>query len=337
MGGKAAGNRFRFGLFELNRDTLELSRKGRRVPLQALPARLLSMMVERAGEMVSREEIQGKLWPEGTFVDFEAGLNTAVRKIRQALDDSAQNPRFVETVPRRGLRFLASVEKEVDGGETGAAEGPSPPAAADPAATVRKIGNRRRIALGAAALAVVGAIAFATRARFGQNLEAGLRIEPLTSFPNEEYQGSFSPGGREFVFSWSGYEGTSTHLYVGQMGSGNVRAITSGAVRDELASWSPDGKWIAFVRDIHRLTLVSPQGGPTREIGETLWVQVSWTPDSSAVISTRKRKGTDLCDLEATSISTGERKALNDASDPVPCESDASLGFSPDHRYFGFT
>ncbi len=339
MDGKAAGNRLRFGLFELNRDTLELSRKGRRVPLQALPARLLLMMAERAGEMVSREEIEAQLWPEGTFVDFEAGLNTAVRKIRQALDDSAQNPRFVETVPRRGLRFLASVEKEEanGGGEIRPVAAPSSPVMAEPEAKRWNLGNRRVLALGAAALAVVGTIAFVARGRFEPNREAGLRIEPLTSFPNEEYQGSFSPGGREFVFSWSGYEGTSTHLYVGQTGSGNVRAITSGAVRDELASWSPDGKWIAFVRDIHRLTLVSPQGGPTREIGETLWVQLSWTPDSSEVISTRKRKDSDLCDLEATSISTGERKALNEASDPVPCESDASLGFSPDHRYFGFT
>ncbi|HXV64876.1 MAG TPA: winged helix-turn-helix domain-containing protein [Vicinamibacteria bacterium] len=104
---------FRFGLFELDRTRGELRREGRRVPIQDQPLRLLELLVERAGGTVGRDEIRNALWPETVHVDFEAGLNAAVRRLREALDDSATNPRYVATVPRRGYRFIAPVETSI--------------------------------------------------------------------------------------------------------------------------------------------------------------------------------------------------------------------------------
>src|SRR5215469_16864095 len=106
-----SGRRFRFGVFEADPATGELRRQGLRVKLNAQPFQVLLMLLERPGELVTREEISRQLWPDGTFVDSEHGLNSAVNRIREALGDSAGNPRFVETLARRGYRFVAPVEQ----------------------------------------------------------------------------------------------------------------------------------------------------------------------------------------------------------------------------------
>ena len=103
------GPRLLFGPFELRTDSGELFRDGVRVALQPQPARLLELLARRSGEVVSREEIQRHLWGEDTFVEFEQGLNFSIRRIRVALEDSPTNPVYIETVPRRGYRFLAPV------------------------------------------------------------------------------------------------------------------------------------------------------------------------------------------------------------------------------------
>jgi DNA-binding winged helix-turn-helix (wHTH) protein len=103
--------RYRFGVFELDATTGELRRKGIRVKLHSQPFQVLALLLERPGEMLTREEICRELWPDGTFVDYEHGLNSAINRLREALGDKASNPRFVETLARRGYRFLASVER----------------------------------------------------------------------------------------------------------------------------------------------------------------------------------------------------------------------------------
>jgi TolB-like protein/DNA-binding winged helix-turn-helix (wHTH) protein/Flp pilus assembly protein TadD len=102
--------RVRFGIFEVDLRAGELRKHGLRVRLQEQPFKVLAMLLERSGEVVTREELQKKLWPADTFVDFDHGLNKVINKIREALSDSAENPRFVETVARRGYRFLAEVK-----------------------------------------------------------------------------------------------------------------------------------------------------------------------------------------------------------------------------------
>ena len=102
-------SRYRFGTFELDAAQGRLSRSGSRVKLQDLPLRLLLLLVERPGEIVTREQVRQRLWPQDTFVEFDNSLGVAVRKLREALRDDADAPRFVETIPRRGYRFLAPV------------------------------------------------------------------------------------------------------------------------------------------------------------------------------------------------------------------------------------
>ena len=102
----------RFGVFEADLDARELRKNGRRIRLQDQPFAVLAVLIERPGAIVSREELRQKLWPADTFVDFDHSLNTAVNKIREVLGDSASSPRFVETVARRGYRFLAEVRSD---------------------------------------------------------------------------------------------------------------------------------------------------------------------------------------------------------------------------------
>jgi DNA-binding winged helix-turn-helix (wHTH) protein len=111
--------RYRFGVFELDVKTGELRRKGMRIKLHSQPFQILTMLLERPGEMLTREEICGRLWPDGTFVDYEHGVNSAVNRLREALGDKASNPRFVETLARRGYRFVAPVERLGSGGTNG--------------------------------------------------------------------------------------------------------------------------------------------------------------------------------------------------------------------------
>jgi len=110
---------YRFGVYEADAATGELRRQGMRVKLNAQPFQVLLMLLERylerPGELLTRDEISRRLWPDGTFVDFEHGVNSTVNRIREALGDAAGNPRFVETLARRGYRFIAPVERIVPG------------------------------------------------------------------------------------------------------------------------------------------------------------------------------------------------------------------------------
>src|ERR1700722_15776756 len=105
----SSGRKVRTGLFEIDLASGELRMNGRRLPLQEQPFRVLAMLLERPGEVVTRQELQARLWPVDTYVGFDEGLNTAIRKLRTVFGDSAGNPRFVETLPRRGYRFIAPV------------------------------------------------------------------------------------------------------------------------------------------------------------------------------------------------------------------------------------
>ena len=105
------GGRFRFGVFEFDETTLELVKNGRAVSLRPQPLKLLTLLIARPGELISRDSLQRALWDGDTFVDFEQGVNHAIRELRAVLGDSAESPRFIQTLPRRGYRFIAPVER----------------------------------------------------------------------------------------------------------------------------------------------------------------------------------------------------------------------------------
>jgi DNA-binding winged helix-turn-helix (wHTH) protein len=100
---------FQFGAFELSPHTRELRKNGVKLKLQDQPLQILLLLLERSGELVTRDEIQRRLWPENTYVDFDNAINSAVRKLRDTLAEAADNPRFIETIARRGYRFVAPV------------------------------------------------------------------------------------------------------------------------------------------------------------------------------------------------------------------------------------
>src|ERR1700693_4722963 len=104
----------RFGAFEVDLRSGEVHKHGIRLKLQDQPFRVLALLLEHSGDVVTREELRQKLWPADTFVDFDTGLNSAIKKLRDVLGDSAERPRFVETLPRRGYRWLAPVESVGD-------------------------------------------------------------------------------------------------------------------------------------------------------------------------------------------------------------------------------
>ena len=103
-------NSVRFGVYEFDLRSGELRKYGVRIKLQEQPCQILAILLEYRGKMVTREELQRRLWPSDTFVDFDHSLNTAVMRLREVLSDSSENPRFIETLPRRGYRFVAPVE-----------------------------------------------------------------------------------------------------------------------------------------------------------------------------------------------------------------------------------
>jgi TolB-like protein/DNA-binding winged helix-turn-helix (wHTH) protein/Flp pilus assembly protein TadD len=130
----------RFGLFEADLRTCELLKQGRKLKLQSQPFQILATLLERRGEIVTRDELCRRLWPEDTFVDFEHSLNTAVRRLREALSDSSENPVFIETLQRRGYRFIAPVV-QVEDSDAAKASVPSPDPSPPPASLTVSTGN----------------------------------------------------------------------------------------------------------------------------------------------------------------------------------------------------
>src|SRR5438876_12461330 len=110
---RAARRVMRFGVFEVDLHARELRKRGIKIGLQQQPLRVLALLLEHAGEVVTREDLRQAIWPAGTFVEFDVGLDAAIHKLRNALGDSAENPRLVETLPRRGYRFIATVHGAV--------------------------------------------------------------------------------------------------------------------------------------------------------------------------------------------------------------------------------
>jgi DNA-binding winged helix-turn-helix (wHTH) protein/tetratricopeptide (TPR) repeat protein len=136
---------FHFGVFEVHADSREILRQGHRVKLQEQPFQLLLLLLENPGEIVSREVLQHRLWPGNTFVEFGQSLGTAVTKLRQALDDDADNPRFIETIPRRGYRFIAPVDVRGAADNSSVSEVPSPNGSLDESQKVASDGTSRTV------------------------------------------------------------------------------------------------------------------------------------------------------------------------------------------------
>jgi DNA-binding winged helix-turn-helix (wHTH) protein/Tol biopolymer transport system component len=239
----------RFGVFELDLGAAQLTRNGTNIRLPQQPLRLLSLLLESPGEIVTREQLRRRLWPSDVFIDFDHGLNKSIQKLRDALGDSADSPRYIETIPRVGYRFIAPVrsgvlpEPEVDT-ETPGIPPPSSPAA--PSAATAGTPSQRWLWLGVGALAIAAAAAIA--------LDLASRSRPyvakytqLTDFMDSATTPALSPDGHMLAFVRGGSTFTSAgQIYVKILPDGEARLLTEDSRLKYGLAFSPDGSEIAY-------------------------------------------------------------------------------------------
>ena len=232
MEGANSSRRICFGPFEVDRATGELRKQGRRIKLQEQPFQVLAALLEKPGELVTREELRQRIWSDDTFVDFDHSLNKAINKVREVLGDSAANPRFVETLPRRGYRFIAPVE----GGQPVAAETPAPT-------------KRLRLWItGVVAVAIIAATTGWLASRKDTPGTAPLKVVPLTTYPDVEVHASFSPDGSEVAFARGRHYSSNFDIYIKQIGVDESSQLTDHPAHEFGPAWSPKGTHIAFLR-----------------------------------------------------------------------------------------
>ncbi len=308
----------RFEGFEADLRTEELSRAGRKLRLPHQSFRVLAMLLEKAGQLVTREELRARLWPAGTLVEYDQGLNAAVNRLREALGDSAEAPRFIETLPKRGYRFIAVIEPpalpspvtphrsgQLRGGEAARApevniSGSDGPVASlsgsagitDKPPVSDALRPRRKVLFAAAAglTAILIAVTISkmtdrslTRSPFGR------QVVPFASLPGKEFAPTFSPDGSQIAFAWNEGAGAGRQfdLYVKALGSERLLRLTHDPSRWISPAWSPDGSAIAFVRQTEEragIFVIPALGGSERSIvsdGLTVGgiIQISWSPD----------------------------------------------------------
>jgi len=275
--------RYRFGNFELDARSAELRRNGVKLRLQEQPFLVLRKLLESAGTLVTREELQGALWPADTFVDFDTNLNTAIKRLREVLGDSADVPVFIETIPRRGYRFLAPVQVLPNGGESNVTS--FTPPAGTPQVTAGTEGRHLRFGsmlAGLAVAAVLGGAAVALRSP-----------QPMPRI-TDSTQLTFDGLGKGNLQAHGGYiyfnEELSTHVSLVQV------PITGGLPR--VLDASDNGLYLADVsRDGGKLLVLTPDrgshrarlrvmelaSGSIRDVGDVSGNDASWTPNGKIV------------------------------------------------------
>ena len=319
-----------FGVFEVDLATGELRKQGLRIRLQEQPFAVLAALLEHPGEVVTREDLIARLWPDGTVVDFDRGLNAAVTRLRQALSDSAETPRYVETVARRGYRFVGMLETTAT---------PAPPK------RPRRFPWPAAAAISAIVMAGAGYWLIAGRS---DPTEPSWTVAPLTTEPGYEQHASFSPDGRQVTFQWGRGEG-GPRVYVKLVGPGDPIRLTSATHAEYGPAWSPDGKLIAFLRDLDAGTagiyVIPALGGVERKVAETpaasFWAlgnplrRLDWTPDNRHLVVSGPDWHGRMERLLLVSVDSGEKRWLT-AESPDKEAADREPAVSPDGRTLAF-
>jgi Tol biopolymer transport system component/DNA-binding winged helix-turn-helix (wHTH) protein len=274
----------RFATFEVDLQAQELRKGGLRLKLTGQPFQVLAVLLERPGIVVTREELQKRLWPD-TFVDVDHNLNTAINKIREALGDSAENPRFVETLPRRGYRFIAPIE-------TPHFIEPSNVTQGAPGKSVRQSLVARLVFL--FGVIVVSAAAGFLAYKWTNNSPRGVQrsLTRLTFDDGLQIGATWSPDGR--FLAYSSDRGGKFDIWVQQLNGGDPVRVTAGPGDKWQPEWSPDGKYIAYRSEANEggIFVVPALGGAGFERKISLFgYYPHWSPDSSQLLFQTARFG----------------------------------------------
>jgi Tol biopolymer transport system component/DNA-binding winged helix-turn-helix (wHTH) protein len=311
----------RFGLFEADLKTGELRRGGVKVPLQGQPFQVCAILVARSGELVTREELRKQVWPEDTFVDFDHALNTAITKIRLALGDEADNPRFVETLPRRGYRFIAPVVKP---------RSPEPAPRAPIARLETITAKAKWILAGAALLALLSAVGIW---RFERNRAETdlppLEVVPIAAMPGFESDPAFSPDGNQVAFAF-GAEKDKCGIYTVMVDGDKPLRLTNDP-GDAFPTWSPDGRRVAFYRFSEHGTAIYtvPALGGMEERLHTGFSGsgLDWSPDGKVLAFSESQEDKNRAWISLLSLADS---AIHPLTSPSNQEYDSAPAFSPD-------
>jgi Tol biopolymer transport system component/DNA-binding winged helix-turn-helix (wHTH) protein len=273
----------RFGVFELDLRAGELSGEGRRQKLPEQPFAILVALLDRPGEVVTRDELRQRLWPADTFVDFEHGVNAAVKRLRDALGDSADSPRFIETIPRRGYRFIGPIEPS----QVPAAD-PSLQVASRATTTHQPVLRRKRLLIATGAVAVIAGFVAATwwmasravtRPRSREH-----KLTRVTFGPGFDTDPTWSPDGR--FIAYSSNRSGNLDLWVQALDGGEPRQLTHSPAADAEPTWATDGSDLIVFRserDGGGLFAVPAHGGPERRL-TSFGTRPSWAPDGSGIL-----------------------------------------------------
>ena len=283
----------RFEKFELDLRTRELRNNGRKLTLQEQPFQILAALVERPGQLVTRDELTKRLWPADTFVDFEHSLNKAVNRLREALEDSAEHPSIIETLPRRGYRFIAPVEAappniEASGGASAATH-----QAAAKAARSRYVFLKLGVVLGL--VCVLGALWW-IRHRDGKARELG--FQRLSFGRGTILSARFAPDGQSVVYG-AAWDGKPFQLFWTRTGSLESRSL---GVEADILAISPSGEMAILLNPRFgiasrqgTLALMSLTGSAPRKLLDNVQ-DADWSPDGSKLAVTHYVGG--RCALE---------------------------------------
>jgi Tol biopolymer transport system component/DNA-binding winged helix-turn-helix (wHTH) protein len=337
----------RFGAFELDIESGELRRNGVKLRLSGQPFQVLAILLEKPGRIITRDELQKRLWAD-TFVDFDHNLNTAINKIREVLGDSAESPRFVETLPRRGYRFIYPVE----GRQSLSVERNGADAADSTVPTkreARSVLGYMSIAVGAAAVAVFIALMFSRytsrlKPRSGL-MSSTLRSKRITDGTGIAQNSVLSPDGKWIAYVWNGPERSHPQIYVQLLDSPATPLQRTNEKSAVLGgpSWSPDGEQIAFLRCGVKdggIYLMPAMAGMARRVASTDCWQgpggLGWTPDGKEIVTVDRCSEAGLMSLVRVSVLTSEKHCVMTPDSPGYTDGVASLRLSPDGTIIAF-
>jgi Tol biopolymer transport system component/DNA-binding winged helix-turn-helix (wHTH) protein len=346
-------SRVRFGPYEADLDTQELWKSGVRLKLGGQPFGLLTMLLKRPGELVTRDELHATLWSSDTFVDFNHGLNAAMNKLRDCLNDSADDPKYIETLPRRGYRFIAQVQRNGDKPEAKVAAPPAPPRpVGEPlekvswleSAPVDSVPIPYRWLVVFTLLLIVGVAGALFHFYSGARRSGAELAGILPGAPRPSVAPVFSPDGQKIAFRLEDDSelgkgsGHPTGIYVSDLGSGALTSLTQERESGN-PTWSPDGESLAFVRtkqDDRAIYKVSAKGGEVSRMAKlnshSSQTDLDWSPDGKYIVFTGVSPN-GSAPLFAFSIATNDVLPL---TDPVGKDQDWGPAYSPDGKRIAF-